>query len=121
MFCCVGVLQCRKTLSTNGWNGALDSDLLIPADLHGAVAPLVPEERQDRDKVNRAVREARDPNAQFVWIYGNGDREKTFRSEHEAETWLTQNDPEGVVFKCRRGPLIPAGSADQYGVPIATE
>jgi hypothetical protein len=98
-----------------------DSDLSIPADLHGAVAPLVPEDRLDRDKVNQAVREARDPNAEHVWIYENGDQEKTFRSEREAEAWLEQNDPEGVVFKARRGPRRAAGTADQYGVPSATE
>lgn len=62
-------------------NKPLDNDLSIPSDLHGAVAPLVPEDQQDRDKVNRAVREARDPNAEFVWIYENGDKDKYCRSE----------------------------------------
>jgi hypothetical protein len=81
----------------------------------------VPEDRQDRDKVNRAVREARDPNAQFVWIYENGDVEKYFRSEREAEAWLEQNDPEGVVFKAKYGPRRSAGTGDRYGVPLATE
>jgi hypothetical protein len=65
---------------------------------HGAVAPLVPEDRLDRDKVKQAVREARDPSAQHVWLYESGDRLETFRSEGEAETWLRQNDPEGVVY-----------------------
>jgi hypothetical protein len=37
------------------------------------------------------------------------------------ETWLQQNDPEGVVFKCKRGPLQSTGTAAQYGVPLATE
>jgi hypothetical protein len=47
----------------------LDSELSIPADLHGAVMALSPQDRLDRDKVNRAVSEARDPNAQRIWIY----------------------------------------------------
>jgi hypothetical protein len=96
-----------------------DSDLSIPGDLHAAVTSLAPEDRLDRDKVNQAVREARDPNAKHMWLYEGGDRLETFHSEEEAEAWLKQNDPEGVVFKCRRGPLLPAGTADQFGVPIA--
>jgi hypothetical protein len=102
-------------------NKPLDSDLSIPTDLHGAVAPLVPEDRLDRDKVNQAVREAHDPNAKHMWLYERGEQLETFHSEGEAEAWLEKNDPEGVVFKCRRGPLIPAGTADQFGVPLATE
>ena len=98
-----------------------DSDLSIPADLHGAVTALAPDDRLDRDKVNRAISEVRDPDAQHVWIYESGDRLETFRSEGEAETWLQRNDPSGVVFKCKRGPLIPAGTADECDVPIATE
>lgn len=98
-----------------------DSELSIPSDIHAAVSPLAPANQLDRDTVNRAVREARDPDAKFVWIYENGDLEKTFHSESEAETWLAENDPEGVVFKYRLGPLQPAGSADRYGVPVATE
>jgi len=98
-----------------------DSDLSIPSDLHAAVSPLAPEQQADREAVNRAVREARDPDAEFVWIYENGDNEKLFHSEHEAEAWLEQNDPEGVVFKYRLGPRRPAGSADQYGVPLAAD
>jgi hypothetical protein len=98
-----------------------DSQLSIPADLHGAVALPLVEERLDRGKVNRAVSEARDANVQHIWIYESGDRLETFRSEGEAETWLQQNDPAGVVFKCKRGPLIPASTADEYDVPFATE
>jgi hypothetical protein len=97
------------------------SDLTIPSDLHGAVSPFAPEQQRDRDKVNQAVREARDPNAKHIWLYENGDRLETFRSEGEGEAWLAKHDPEGVVFKCRRGPLIPAGTADQNDVPRATE
>jgi hypothetical protein len=102
-------------------NKPLDSDLSIPSDLHGAVMALAPEDRLDRDKVNLAISESRDPDAQHVWIYERGDHLETFRSEGEAETWLKHNDPAGVVFKCKRGPLIPAGTADQYDVPVATE
>jgi hypothetical protein len=102
-------------------NKPLDSDLSIPSDLHAAVASLAPEDQLDREKVNRAVSEARDPNVQRVWIYENGERQETFHSEAEAEAWLQQNDPAGVVFKCKLGPLIPAGTADEHDVPLATE
>jgi hypothetical protein len=55
-----------------------DSSLTIPAEIHDTVMTLTPEERRDRELVNRVVRED-------------------------------------------RSPLRPAGSADQYGVPIAEE
>jgi hypothetical protein len=102
-------------------NKPLDSDLSIPGDLHGAVAPLAPEDRLDRDKVNRAVSEARDPNAEYRWYYENGERLEVFRSEADGEAWLKANDPEGVLWKGRLGPPIPAGTADQHDVPVATE
>jgi hypothetical protein len=102
-------------------NKPLDDVLSIPSDIHAAVTALAPEDRLDRHKVNRAVSEARDPDSQHVWIYECGDRQETFRTESDAESWLRENDPAGVVFKCRRGPLIPAGTADQFGVPLATE
>jgi hypothetical protein len=95
---------------------SLDSELAIPADLHGAVMALAPEDRLDRDKVNRAVSEARDPDAQHIWIYESSDRLETFRSECEAHAWFKENDPEGVAFKHELGPLSPAGTADQNGV-----
>jgi hypothetical protein len=98
-----------------------EAELSIPSDLLWAVACLAPKDQFDRDKVNEAVRKVRDPGAQFVWIYENGDQEKTFHSEREAETWLAQNDAEGVLFKYRLGPRQPPGSADRYGVPLATE
>ena len=98
-----------------------DSELSIPADLHGAVMALSPENRLDRDKVNRAVSEARDPNAQRIWIYESSDRLETFQSEREAEIWLKQNDPEGVAFKFTRGPLMQAGTADQNDVRRAID
>jgi hypothetical protein len=92
----------------------------------GDGAILQPHDRlvQDGDLLaldGAAQCEARDPNAQHVWIYESGDRLETLRSEGEAETWLQQNDPEGVVFKCKRGPLQSTGTAAQYGVPLATE
>ena len=102
-------------------NKPLDSDLSIPSDLHAAVSPLAPEQQADRRAVNEAVREARDPNTEFRWIYENGDRHRTFRSEDEGVSWLKQNDPEGVLWKEMRGPRRPPGTADQYGVPTATE
>jgi hypothetical protein len=36
---------------------ALDSPLIIPADIHDAVMALPPDERRDRAKVNAAVRD----------------------------------------------------------------
>lgn len=93
----------------------------IPANLHGAVMALTPDDRLDRNKVNRAVSEARDPNAQHIWIYESSDGLETFCSEAEGGVWLHKNDPAGVVFKFRRGPVIPAGLADQYAIPIATD
>jgi len=98
-----------------------DSELSIPSDLHAAVAPLAPQQQGDRQTVNDAVRFARDPNAQLRWVYENGDRLETFRSEAEGEAWLKENDPEGVLWKERLGPLFPAGTADENGVPVATE
>jgi hypothetical protein len=86
-----------------------DSELSIPADLHGAVMALSPEDRLDRDRVNRAVSQARDPNAQHIWIYESSDRLETFHSEGKAADWLQQNDPEGVAFKRRR----PLPAADE--------
>jgi hypothetical protein len=44
---------------------------------------------------------------------------KFFNTDHEARAWFKENDQEGVAFKCQLGPLRPAGSADQYGVPRA--
>ncbi|MEA2884722.1 MAG: hypothetical protein QOH32_3978 [Bradyrhizobium sp.] len=102
-------------------NKPADSDLSIPSDLHAAVSALAPEQQADRQAVNEAVREARDPNTEYRWVYENGDRQRTFRSEAEGEAWLKQNDPEGVLWKERLGPLIPAGTADQNGVPVAAD
>jgi hypothetical protein len=98
-----------------------DSELAIPSGVHAAVSSLAPEQQADRQSVNDAVRAARDPNAQFRWVYENGDRLETFRSEAEGEAWLKQHDPEGVLWKERLGPLLPAGTANQHGVPMAVE
>ena len=56
-----------------------------------------------------------------VWIYESGDVVKSFDSEDEARAWFKENDPEGVAFKHELSELRPAGSADRYGVPRATE
>jgi hypothetical protein len=58
---------------------------------------------------------------QFVWIYEEGDVLKIFDTDDEARAWFKENDPEGVAFKHKRGPLIPAGTADENDVPLATE
>lgn len=55
------------------------------------------------------------------WYYENGEHFETFKSEEEGHLWLEKNDPEGVLWEARRGPLIPAGTADQNGVPRAEE
>jgi hypothetical protein len=54
-----------------------------------------------------------------VWIYEEGNVLKIFDTDDEARAWLEDNNPEGVAFKRELGPLRPAGSADQYGVPRA--
>jgi hypothetical protein len=56
-----------------------------------------------------------------VWIYEEGDVLQIFDTDDEARAWLKENDPEGVAFQHERGPLIPAGTADQNDVPRATE
>jgi hypothetical protein len=56
-----------------------------------------------------------------VWIYEEGDVLKIFDTDDEAREWFKANDPEGVAFKHKLGPLLPAGSADENGVPKATE
>jgi hypothetical protein len=56
-----------------------------------------------------------------VWIYEEGDTLHFFDSELEARARLKQNDPQGVATEHQLGELRPAGSADRYGVPRATE
>jgi hypothetical protein len=56
-----------------------------------------------------------------VWIYEEGDVLKVFDTEDEARAWFKENDPEGVAFKHELELFIPAGTADQYGVPRAAE
>jgi hypothetical protein len=86
-------------------NKPAGSHLTIPADIHGAVIALDPEERKDRATVNEAVRIALDPNTPNVWIYEGGDHPETFQSEDEGLAWLEQNDPEGVLWKAPPGAL----------------
>ena len=78
---------------------SLDSELSIPADLHGVVMALSPEDRLDRAKVNRKEGEARNPDTEYRWHYENGGRMETFTSEAIAEAWIKENDPEGVLWK----------------------
>ncbi|MCA1457694.1 hypothetical protein I6F35_31660 [Bradyrhizobium sp. BRP22] len=56
-----------------------------------------------------------------VRIYDNGEIFKSFDSEEEAQAWFEIHDPEGVPFKHELSDLRLAGSADQYGVPMADE
>jgi hypothetical protein len=56
-----------------------------------------------------------------VWIYEQGDVLEIFDTDDEARAWFKKNDPEGVAFKHELELFIPAGSADQHGVPKATE
>jgi hypothetical protein len=57
-----------------------------------------------------------------VWIYEYGRNEmKVFKSEEEANAWFKMHDPEGVAFAYEQGPLHPAGTADEHGVPVAEE
>jgi hypothetical protein len=44
---------------------------------------------------------------------------KIFDTDDEARAGL-DNDPEDVAFKHERGPLIPAGTAEHHGEPVAT-
>jgi hypothetical protein len=89
-------------------NKPADSRLGISADIHGAVMGLDPEDRNDREKVNEAVRHALDPNIETIWYYEHGEQLETFKTNAEGEAWLQENDPEGVLWKEKRGPLIPA-------------
>ncbi|MCA1452092.1 hypothetical protein I6F35_02535 [Bradyrhizobium sp. BRP22] len=59
--------------------------------------------------------------ARKVWIYEGRDTFKMFVSEDEAQSWLKENDPEGIVIEQQISERRPAGSADQYGVPKADE
>jgi hypothetical protein len=52
-----------------------------------------------------------------VWIYEKAE----FASEAEARAWLKANDPGGEAVECEMGEWRPAGTADRYGVPRATE
>jgi hypothetical protein len=56
-----------------------------------------------------------------VWIYEKADTLMEFASEAEARVWLKANDPNGVAVECQMGEWRPAGTADRFGVPRATE
>jgi hypothetical protein len=56
-----------------------------------------------------------------VWIYERGETLKVFASADDANAWFKENDPEGVAFEHQVIQVIPAGSADKFGVPRATE
>jgi hypothetical protein len=57
-----------------------------------------------------------------VWIYEEADTLKEFASEAEARTWLKVNDRNGAAVECQMGEWRrPAGTADRFGVPRATE
>jgi hypothetical protein len=56
-----------------------------------------------------------------IWIYESGDTVKKFKSEDEANAWFAIHDPEGVAFAYEEGELMPAGTADENGVPVAEE
>lgn len=56
-----------------------------------------------------------------VWIYERGETLKVFTSDDDARAWFKENDSEGVAFEHEVIQVIPAGSADKYGVPKATE
>jgi hypothetical protein len=56
-----------------------------------------------------------------VWIYEKADTLMEFASEAEARAWLKANDPEGAAVECHLGEWRPAGTADRYRVPRATE
>jgi hypothetical protein len=56
-----------------------------------------------------------------VWVYEEGDVLKIFDTDDEARAWFKENDPEGVTFKHELELFIPAGTADQNSLPLATE
>jgi hypothetical protein len=55
------------------------------------------------------------------WIYESSDVFKTFDSADEANAWLAIHDPEGVAVEHELSELRPAGSADRYEGPKASE
>lgn len=56
-----------------------------------------------------------------VWIYERGEEMKVFATKEAAQAWFEEHDPEGVAFEHRVEGWLAAGSADQHGVPRATE
>jgi hypothetical protein len=74
-----------------------------------------------KDKHLPGPRQAEEGRMTSVWIYEKNDTLHFFDSELEAQAWLKQNDPQGVTTGHQPGELRPAGGADRYGVPRATE
>jgi hypothetical protein len=54
-------------------------------------------------------------------VYEVGNTLIEFDSESEARAWLRANDPGGEVLECQLREWRPAGTADRFGVPRATE
>jgi hypothetical protein len=50
-----------------------------------------------------------------------GDRLPVALPDRSARAWLKVNDPNGAAVECHLGEWRPAGTADRYGVPGATE
>lgn len=50
-----------------------------------------------------------------VWIYESGETFIKFGSEEEARAAGVE------AVACELGPVIPAGSANEHGVPVAEE
>ncbi len=45
-----------------------------------------------------------------VWIYDQGEDLKVFASEEAAQSWIDENDSEGVAFEYKViGPPVPLG------------
>ena len=91
-------------------NKPADSNLSISSEIHGAVTTLDPDERNDRETVNAVVRAGIQPYAKIDWKYEfpDGKRMKVFATEEEGRAWLTENDPDGVLWKTWHGPRQPA-------------
>jgi hypothetical protein len=74
-----------------------------------------------KDDKEQPIADVIDRAKETFWYYENGERFETFKSEEAGHAWLEKNDPEGALWEARRGPRIPAGTADENDVPMATE
>ena len=113
-------------------NKPTDSDLTLDADIHEAVMALTPEERMDRSVVNEAVRKMNDVVERVARAIGDALAKGDGRFEVEWPYIMCNDANAGCDLRdvarsaidealSERGPLRPAGSADQYGVPRAEE